>query len=72
MAQTGTAADFEFEVLLGGRLVGCATLEDAICIKAANDILVGDDPTTYSAEQLAPLVAVLNRYGFNWAAELIA
>jgi hypothetical protein len=71
MAQIGTVADDEFQVVLGGQTVGCATLEDAVAIKTANDILVGDDPTPYSEEQLAPIADVLIRYGFHRAAELL-
>jgi hypothetical protein len=61
----------EFEVSLAGHLIGCATLADAVAIKTANDILCGDDPTSYSREQLRPIVAVLERYGLFRAAELI-
>jgi hypothetical protein len=60
---------FEFQVTLAGQLVGCQSLDDAIAIKSANDILMGDDPTSYSDEQLAPLAAVLMRYGYVRAAE---
>jgi hypothetical protein len=59
----------EFQVSLAGRVVGCDSLEDAIAIKSANDILMGEDPTSYSEEQLAPLAEVLIRYGYVRAAE---
>ena len=71
MAQIGTVAEYEFEVELGGQMVACATLADAVAIKTANDILLGDDPTPYSSEQLAPLAGVLIRYGYARAAELL-
>jgi hypothetical protein len=65
------ATQFEFQVSLVGELVGCDSLDDAIAIKSANDILLGDDPTSYSHEQLAPLAAVLVRYGYARAAEAL-
>ncbi len=71
MLRDGAIAAYEFEVSLAGHRIGCATLEDAVAIKTANDILNGDDPTPYSPEQLQPIVAVLERYGFLRAAELI-
>jgi hypothetical protein len=71
MAHDGSVAEYEFQVSLAGRIVGCATLEDAVAFKAANDILTGDDPTPYAPEQLAPIAAVLVRYGFYRAAELL-
>ena len=71
MLGDGAVAAYEFEVLLAGHRVGCATLEDAAAIKAANDILSGDDPTPYSQAQLRPIAAVLERYGLFRAAELI-
>jgi hypothetical protein len=61
----------QFQVSLAGRLIDCVSLEDAVAIKAANDILTGDDPTPYSADQLAPITNVLSRYGFHRAAELL-
>jgi len=61
----------QFQVSLAGRLIDCVSLDDAVAIKAANDILAGDDPTPYSPEQLAPLASVLSRYGFHRAAELL-
>lgn len=67
--QSDQLTQFEFHVSLAGELVGCDSLEDAIAIKSANDILTGDDPTDYSEEQLAPLAAVLLRYGYVRAAE---
>jgi hypothetical protein len=72
MLRNGGVAAYEFEVSLVGRRVACETLADAVAIKSANDILMGDDPTPYSAEQLEPMVAVLLRYGFCRAAELLA
>ena len=71
MSRDLAIADYEFEVELAGYMVGCANLQDAVAIKTANDILVGDDPTPYSVAQLEPIVAVLERYGFQRAAELL-
>ena len=71
MLRDGSVVAFEFEVSLAGRMVGCATLEDAVAIKTANDILSGDDPTPYSPEHLRPIAAVLERYGFFGTAELL-
>jgi hypothetical protein len=62
MLRNGTIAAYEFEVSLAGHIVGCESLADAVAIKAANDILTGEDPTTYSSDQLRPIVAVLLRY----------
>jgi hypothetical protein len=58
---------FEVEVL--GRMIGCASLDDAAAVKSANDILLGNDPTPYSLIQLKPLAQVLTRYGLGWAAD---
>ena len=71
MIRNGGIAAYEFEVSLAGHVVGCETLADAVAIKSANDILMGDDPTPYTAEQLKPIVAVLLRYGFCRVADLL-
>jgi hypothetical protein len=61
-----------FHVMLLGQTVDCAALEDAAAVKAANDILTGDDPTPYLPEHLAKLVDVLIRYGRRQAANALA
>jgi hypothetical protein len=63
-----TARDV-FDIELLGRMIQCASLDDATAIKAAHDILVGNDPTPYSMIQLNPLAQVLGRYGQHWAAD---
>jgi hypothetical protein len=71
MLRNDAVAEHEFEVSLAGYMVGCESLADAVAIKAANDILTGEDPTPYSPEQLKPITAVLLRYGFCRVAELL-
>jgi hypothetical protein len=71
MLRNGAVVAHEFEVSLAGHPVGCETLSDAVAIKTANDILMGEDPTPYSPEQLEPIAAVLMRYGFYRVAELL-
>jgi hypothetical protein len=67
-ADSRTAGE-HFEVELLGRMIRCASLDDATAVKSAHDILVGNDPTPYSMVQLKPLAQVLARYGQQWAAE---
>jgi len=63
--------DFIFRLKLCGHVVECATLEDAVAVKSADDILRGDDPTPYRPEQLQRLADVLMRYGHRQAASTL-
>ena len=58
----GSGAEF-FSVDLLGVPVHCATLEDAVAVKAANDIFTKVDPTPYRMGMVLPFVRVLDRYG---------
>jgi len=73
--QVGSAtvgdSDLEFRLKLCGHVVECATLEDAVAVKSADDILRGDDPTPYRPEQLQRLADVLVRYGHRQAASTL-
>ena len=52
-----------FSVLLLGVPVNCTTLQDAVAVKAANDIFNGLDPTPYRRDLIMPFVRVLGLYG---------
>jgi hypothetical protein len=60
-----------FAVQLGGHVVQCFTLDDAVSVKAANDILSRDDPTPYKPEHLERLAAVLIQYGHRGIADTL-
>jgi len=64
--------DGEFGVPLSGEIVPCRSLDDAIAVKAADDILSGNDLTSYPADYLERLVRVLLRYGRIRAACLVS
>ncbi|BBO32281.1 hypothetical protein [Lacipirellula parvula] len=65
-------ASDEFEVFLTGEMVACRSLEDAVAVKAADDILSGNDLTAYQAVYLERLVRVLLGYGRVRAACLLS
>jgi hypothetical protein len=54
--------DDEFAVEFLGRTVRCYTLDDAIDVKMAADILDGLDPTPYSSDKLRELAGTLAVY----------
>jgi len=61
-----------FSVNFLGRTVDCDSLSDAVAVKTANDILIGDDPTPYRPDQLMSIASVLERYGCLAAADVLA
>jgi hypothetical protein len=66
------ASDEEiFSIMLNGQAVECGSLEDAVAVKTAADILHGDDPTPYLPVQLERLAAVLVRYGQRRTAAML-
>lgn len=60
-----------FSVAIFGETVECKSLEDAVDVKAANDILSRDDPTPYTPKEICRLTAVLTRYGLLEAAKTL-
>jgi len=66
------ASDEEiFSIMLNGQAVECGSLEDAVAVKTAADILCGADPTRYLPEQLRRLADVLLHYGQGHAAAML-
>jgi hypothetical protein len=61
-----------FAVDLLGVPVVCATLEDAVAVKTANDIFSHADATPYRIDVILPFVKVLERYGRNAEAEKLS
>jgi len=61
-----------FSVTFLGRTVHCDSLSDAVAVKTANDILIGDDSTPYRPDQLVSMASVLERYGCRAAADVLA
>jgi hypothetical protein len=59
-------------VTLGGSVINCQTLQDAVAVKMANDILSRDDPTPYCADRIEQITSVLVRYGQRGVAETLA
>jgi hypothetical protein len=64
-------ADDQFDVALNGQVVKCRSLQDAVAVKAAADILSHSDPTPYKPDHLARLADVLLRYGQLRAADAL-
>jgi hypothetical protein len=52
-----------FTVDLLGVPVNCTSLDDAVAVKTANDILTNRDPTPYRMDVVLPFVRTLGRYG---------
>lgn len=61
-----------FPVDLVGVPVNCATLEDAVAVKTANDIFNNADPTPYRRDVILPFVRVLGRYGRHAEAQRLS
>jgi len=60
-----------FSITLAGRVVECVSLEDAVAVKTAEDILSGQDSTPYQPATLERLAEVLVRYHRLDAAEAL-
>jgi hypothetical protein len=54
-----------------GETIACETLEDAVAVTTASDILFRDDPTPYKQERLDEIADTLSRYGREKAAGVI-
>jgi hypothetical protein len=62
-ADTASQDDAEvFTILLTGQVVRCVSLEDAVAVKTAEDILCGNDSTPYLPAMLNRIADVLVRY----------
>ena len=57
-----------FNVTLRGATVPCRSLNDAVDVKTAEDIIAGNDLTHYQPEELERLAAVVTRYKKSVAA----
>ena len=62
----------QFVVTLQGELVSCDSLDDAVAVKTANDILRDRTDSDFTPRELDRLAAVLMRYGRDAEAETLS
>jgi hypothetical protein len=58
-------ADGVFPTPLEGQVVLCTSFEDSVAVRAASDILSGDDRGPFKSGELERLSDVLKRYGHS-------
>jgi hypothetical protein len=61
-----------FVVNLGGALIYCESLDDAVAVRTANDVLSLHTESDYTPRELDRLAGVLNRYGHDAEAETLS
>jgi len=64
-------SESHYRISLCGQTIQCRSLDDAVAVKMAADILRGDDPTPYRHDQLEPIAEVLLQYGQRQAADTL-